>query len=697
MAKVERLPDVVVDQIAAGEVVERPASVVKELVENALDAESTRVAIDVDGGGLDRIRVADDGTGLTPEDARLALERHATSKLRAVTDLETLRTLGFRGEALPSIASVSRFTLTTTPRGSLGGHELYVEGGRRVRDEPVGAPPGTTIVVEDLFYNVPARRKFLKRPETELSHVFETVVRLALAHPKVGLRLTHNGRQVLDAPAEVARDPRGRLGRLLGREIAEGLFPIVEGERTSPVEVRGFVGAPSLSERSTRGLHVLVNGRFVRDRTVQSAIQEAYRTLMERGRYPVVVLDLTIDPRLVDVNVHPQKTEVRFQSSADVFRAVLNAVTRTLRETPWLAAPATAADVLAAARAGQAGDYGARGAGPGGAATARDGDAAWRGAPPSAAGWSAGGGSSGGARPRDAEPWARSAPFAREVTEAAWSRAAREAPSEAAVDASLAAIEGARGAALPPAPTVRPTGVELDPDAAPIPAAASEGAPGVPVPGAPGGLPGLFAGAELGRAPRGRFAALDVVGQVLRTYLVCQGPDRMVLIDQHAAHERVAYERLRRQRAARRLEIQPMLVPEVIELDAIRHAAAADAAPTLAELGFDLEPFGGRAWVLKAAPAALGVVDARALVLDLVDELRELGRADAAIAERDAALLSCAACHSVVRAGDALGPAEIRALLAAMDEIDFGAHCPHGRPVFVEFTARELGAMFHRS
>jgi DNA mismatch repair protein MutL len=171
----------------------------------------------------------------------------------------------------------------------------------------------------------------------------------------------------------------------------------------------------------------------------------------------------------------------------------------------------------------------------------------------------------------------------------------------------------------------------------------------------------------------------------------------MVLIDQHAAHERVAYERLRRQRAARRLEIQPMLVPEVIELDAIRHAAAADAAPTLAELGFDLEPFGGRAWVLKAAPAALGVVDARALVLDLVDELRELGRADAAIAERDAALLSCAACHSVVRAGDALGPAEIRALLAAMDEIDFGAHCPHGRPVFVEFTARELGAMFHRS
>ncbi len=683
VAKVERLPDVVVDQIAAGEVVERPASVVKELVENALDAESTRVAIDVDGGGLDRIRVADDGTGLAPDDARLALERHATSKLRAVTDLETLRTLGFRGEALPSIASVSRFTLTTTPRGSLGGHELYVEGGRRVRDEPVGAPPGTTIVVEDLFFNVPARRKFLKRPETELSHVFETVVRLALAHPKVGFRLTHNGRQVLDAPAEVARDPRARLGRLLGRETAEGLFPIAEGERTSPVEVRGFVGAPSLSERSTRGLHVLVNGRFVRDRTVQSAIQEAYRTLMERGRYPVVVLDLTIDPRLVDVNVHPQKTEVRFQSSADVFRAVLNAVTRTLRETPWLAAPATAADVLAAARAGQALDYGPRSGGAGGAATARDGDAAWRGAPTSAEGaWSGGGGGwtggggSGGARPREVEPWTRSAPFAREVTETAWSRAAREAPSDATIAASLAAFEGGRDATLPPAPGVAP---------GPTPGPTAEG------------LPGLFASAESDRAPRARFSALEVVGQVLLTYLVCQGPDRMVLIDQHAAHERVAYERLRRQRADRRLEIQPMLVPEVIELDAVRHAAAADAAPTLAELGFELEPFGGRAWVLKAAPAALGVVDARALVLDLVDELRELGRADAAVAERDAALLSCAACHSVVRAGDALAPAEIRALLAAMDEIDFGAHCPHGRPVFVEFTARELGAMFHRS
>jgi DNA mismatch repair protein MutL len=592
VGRIERLPEDVANQIAAGEVVERPASIVKELVENALDAEATRITVEVEEGGTSLVRVIDDGTGMSNADAVLCLERHATSKLRSISDLESLSTLGFRGEAVPSIASVSRFTLTTTERGAVEGTRVFVEGGILRKAETVGAPPGTTIEVRDLFFNVPARRKFLKRAQTEMSHVSDAIVRVALARPEVAIRLTSQGRVLVDVPRSSEVDPRGRLSRILGAEVAKELYPIANDERSSTVRVRGWIGAPSLSERTTRGLYTFVNGRFVRDRTVQHASQEGYRTLLERGRYPVVVLWIELPPSRVDVNVHPQKTEVRFADTSEVHRAVTSALTRSLAAQPWVAISQTrqehAVEVLALSRARTA-----------------------------------------------------SAPPRR------W--------DDRLMPSFWPAVAGE-----PPVP--RPVKIE---------------APELP-------------------PPRG-FASLEPVGQLFATYLVCQGADRLVLIDQHAAHERIAFERMRRQKAQGRVEVQPLLVPRTIELDPGRAAIAATSIEALAQLGLDLEPFGGSTWILKSVPAALARADLDRMLLDVLDELRDLDRAQTPIVEAMDAILSCAACHSVVRAGDRLTKEEIRALLEQMDQIDFGAHCPHGRPVFVEWSDRELAAMFHRT
>lgn len=707
MSRVARLPDTVINQIAAGEVVERPASVVKELLENALDAEATRVVVDITQGGLDRIRITDDGIGMSREDAELALERHATSKLRVLEDLDSLATLGFRGEALPSIASVSRFTLTTTERGALEGTQLVIEGGRLDRVGAVGAPPGTTMDVRDLFFNVPARRKFMKRPETESSHVHDVVVRLALARPHVSIKLIHNGRVVLDVPAATDDDPQGRLGRIFGHEVSAHLYPVVALE--GPVRVSGWCAAPELSERTTRGLYTFVNGRFVRDRTVQHAAQEGYRTLLERGRYPVVVLAIEVDPAEVDVNVHPQKTEVRFAQASDVHRAITQALTRTLAEQPWLGPRRGGAQaVLDEARERGGGD-GARAV----LAEARAGGG-WReglgilasltgaplrdGPPDDAPGYGAA--LAGGGQARVSHDQGRYAPggggsFAEGAGfgGAGFGGEAFGGPGfggtgfdRASDTGGLADPGRGRGGRGPARSEPRVTGsttAPLFPRALwPEPLAA-----------------GPRAGGGVQEAPsRGlRFGALEPVGQIHATYLVCEGEGGLVLIDQHAAHERIAFERMRCQRMAGGVEAQPLLVPLTLPLDEARAATARDHQAELLTLGFELEPFGGQTWAVKTVPTALGGADVARVLLDVLDELRELDRGRTPVDDALAAALSCAACHTVVRAGDRLSKDEIRALLVQMDEIDFGAHCPHGRPVFVEWSARQLAAMFHRT
>lgn len=305
----------------------------KELVENALDAEATHVSVTVEGGGRSLIQVSDDGTGMDPEDVVRCLERHATSKIRTAQDLERVRSLGFRGEALPSIASVSRMELVSRPRSAPCGTRVVVTAGSIESVEEVGAPVGTVVRVQDLFFNVPARLKFLKKPATEVAHVVEMVTRSALARPEVLFHLCAAGRTVLDVPPAVADDPRGRIARILGRALAERLMPISPDTRPHRLGVEGWISEPGVHERTSRSLYVFLNGRFIRDRTIQHGIQEAYRTFLERGRFPAAVLYLSEDPGRFDVNVHPQKTEIRFERPQEVHRAVVGALARTLEQS----------------------------------------------------------------------------------------------------------------------------------------------------------------------------------------------------------------------------------------------------------------------------------------------------------------------------------------------------------------------------
>lgn len=690
VGRIVRLPDDVANQIAAGEVVERPASVVKELVENALDADARRVRVEVEGGGHDRITVTDDGHGMTEEDARLCLERHATSKITCAADLTTVRTLGFRGEAIPSIASVSRFTLVTRARGAAEGTELFVAGGKLERAHAAGAAEGTSIDVRDLFYNVPARKKFLKRPATEMSHITDALVRLALAHRDRAFTLIHNGRTVLDIPPEAPSDPVGRLRRILGKSVGAHLYPIPDDGMEWAIGVTGFVSSPEYTERTARGVYAFVNGRFVRDRTIQHAIQDAYRTLMERGRHPVVVLFITLDPERLDVNVHPQKTEVRFERTSDVHKAVSGTLRRALTAQPWLRRGAAGADAPGEGggggiggdrRIGGGGDPGFGGGGiggdrggGGGGGTSGGGVGGERGFRGGGIGGDrgiGGGGIGGGRGARDAYG-----------DDDAPGRGAGEGGGRALGGGSLAFDGPGRGAASAnehAARLMRAFG------------AANEERlrPEVRAPSLERDLYGT-------RPDAVHFGALEPVGQVLSTYLVCQGPDRMVIIDQHAAHERIAFETMRRQHAEAAVAVQPLLVPLSLELDPARAAIAEAASERLAELGVQLEPFGGSTWVVKSYPVALGAAKLERLVLDLLDELKDVDQTTP-FEERLQALLSCAACHTVVRAGDRLTRPEITALLEQMDRIDFGAHCPHGRPVFVEYSAATLAKMFHRT
>ncbi len=647
MNRIRRLPETVANQIAAGEVVERPASVVKELLENAVDAGARRIEIRIEDGGTGLVAITDDGEGMSPDDAVLCLERHATSKIEAAEDLTHVSTFGFRGEAIPSIASVSRFTLESRQRGSEAGVRVEVEGGVLRSVEACGAAPGTRVEVRDLFFNVPARRKFLKRPATELGHISEAVERVALAHPELAVRLLTDGRRSLDVPPATDTDPTGRIGRILGASLGEQLHALPE-PADGPVRVRGWVGAPELAERTARGIRCFVNGRFVRDRTIQHAVQDAYRTLMERGRFPVVLLWIDVEPEGVDVNVHPQKIEVRFADSSAVHRAITRALGPVLAAQPWVPDLARAASTR------------------------------------------------GGA----SEPSGSAAPIPVDATSA---RAALLGLARRSGLGSLSATGGGatRGGGLDEyrqrmAGVVASAGLSRD-------GGGAWGAPastGARVPAPLGGLasePGASAPAEPAPAPRAvRFAGLRPVGQVLGTFLVCEGDGRMILIDQHAAHERVAFERMRRQHRRGRVEVQPLLVPRPLELEGSRARVAEAESGRLGEVGFELEPFGGSTWLLKSAPTALAGAEVERIVRDLLDELAELG-ASSSFDETIDAMLSCAACHTVVRAGDRLGREEIRALLEQMDEIDFGAHCPHGRPVYVEWSSTELGRLFHRS
>ncbi|MEY3143397.1 MAG: mismatch repair protein MutL [Planctomycetota bacterium] len=590
------LPPELVNQIAAGEVVERPASVVKELVENAIDAGARTILIEVEGGGAELVRITDDGGGIPETELPLAVAAHATSKVATSDDLAAIHTFGFRGEALASIASVSRFKLQSCVRGATSGAEIEVEGGAIRPVRPAPARPGTVVEVRTLFFNVPARRKFLKSDAAETARVTETVEALALAHPTVSFELRSNGRRLLDLPATA--EPTKRTLDVLGSELAPELLEFEERfPELGGLVVRGFAGKPGIARPSSRAIRIHLNGRPIMDRTVLHAVREAYRGLVDPARTPTVALILELDPREVDVNVHPAKSEVRFRSQQAVHSAVRKAIERTLRAANLV--PSFVPDALRA----------------------------------------------------PAEPYT--------------------GPRAPLFGSGFVAERGGRVA--------QP---EVDFSAfASLAAGLAEPKPGEPAAAAEPVLAGEFPYIQL-----------------LNGFVVTEDADGVVIVDQHALHERAMFAAFLDRLDRGALESQRLLVPIVLERSAREVEILGEIAPLLARLGVDARPFGPRSVAVEAVPTLLHSrnADAGAFVGDLLEKAVEHG----SLVSLEAALheiVDMMACKAAVKAGDTLSAAEIRSLLAMRESIERSTACPHGRPTSIRIARSELERRFGRS
>lgn len=621
------LPEILINQIAAGEVVERPASVVKELVENAIDAGASRVDIDLEEGGVRLIRIRDNGSGIAPEQLPLAVSRHATSKIADLDDLESVATLGFRGEALPSIASVSRFTLSSRRAHDEHGSTLQIEGGKIGEVTPRAHAPGTTVEVRELFYNVPARRKFLRAERTELGHIEEWLRSLALARPDVELRVSHNGKASRRyKPGDLYSD--ARLAETLGEDFANQAVRV--DHSGAGLRLHGWIAQPHYSRASADQQYLYVNGRSVRDRSVAHAVKMAYGDVLYHGRQPAYVLFLELDPTRVDVNVHPAKHEVRFRDS----RLVHDFVYRTLK------------DALADTRAGMsAQEIGAGPVHPVDAAAAPMASSAGasgfglvRGPAPGAGSGSGGGGFSG---------WRPQQPLGLQVADA-----------PAAYAALYAAPAGAeRGAALPPMPTEN----------------------GLPVTSADAGVP------PLGYA----------IAQLHGIYILAENAEGLIVVDMHAAHERIGYERLKNAHDGIGLQSQPLLVPITLAVGEREADTAESEAETLAALGFEVTRAGPGSLHVRSIPALLAHAEPEALLRDVLTDLREHGQSRRVASARDE-LLSTMACHGAVRANRRLTVPEMNALLRDMEITERSGQCNHGRPTWARFSLAEIDRWFLR-
>ncbi|CAN5314616.1 DNA mismatch repair endonuclease MutL [soil metagenome] len=616
---IRRLPPETVNRIAAGEVVERPASAIKELVENALDAGATRIEIQADAGGLSRILIADDGHGMAPDQLALAVERHATSKLEpddaGDVDLLRIHTLGFRGEALPSIGSVARLTITSRSPGGEA-HQITVEGGDQHPVAPAGfpGPHGARVEVRDLFYATPARLKFMKSERSEAMAISDEIKRQAMAHETVAFTLDLDGRTTLRLPAEHPGD-EGRLKRLaalLGRDFEANAL-LIDQQRDN-VRLTGYAGLPTYSRGNAAHQYLFVNGRPVRDRLLQGALRGAYADFLARDRHPAAVLFLEIDPLYVDVNVHPAKAEVRFRDPALVRGLIVGALRHALAAAGHRASTTVAADALAGF-------------------TAHAGTPAWNQqayspTSPSAAGFSGWQG------------WDRTRP----TTGVLPGLSERSARVEDAVPGF---------AAWPDQPG---SGERTDPVDYPLGAARA---------------------------------------QVHGTYIVAQTRDGIVVVDQHAAHERLVYEKMKVQMAAGSVARQALLSPEVVELDPSEADRVVARSGELAELGLIVEAFGAGAVLVRETPALLGDTDVQGLIRDIADDLAEHGAA-LALSERLGDVCGTMACHGSVRAGRTLSAPEMNALLRQMEATPHSGQCNHGRPTYVELKLGDLEKLFGR-
>ncbi len=592
---IRRLPPHLVNRIAAGEVVERPASALKELVENSIDAGATRIAVAIGQGGIGRIEVADDGCGMSAEDMALALERHCTSKLPDEA-IESVATLGFRGEALPSIASVARVTIESRPVGH-DGWSRVVDNGEVLRDGLAAVPPGTRIVVEDLFARVPARRKFLRSPRSEYAACLDTIRRLAMARPDIAFTLEHDGRRVLTVPGGEERP--GRVAGLTDRALAENSVAIDWVRDT--ISLGGVAGLPTFNRGIADHQYLFVNGRPVRDRLLMGAIRGAYAEMLPRDRHAVVALFLDMPPSEVDVNVHPAKTEVRFRDPALIRGMIVSGLRRALDEAGHRSVQRAPDSALAM--------------------------------------WQSESVVAPAATAPVADDWSHAAPEARVME---------------------------RQSLFAPRPGF----------SAPPPLARAETAFAPPP--------------EVRQYPMGVAR-----GQVAKTYIVAEAEDGLVLVDQHAAHERLVLERMRAALTGGRVASQAMLIPEVVELDEPACDRLEARAEELAEFGLDLERFGPTAMLVRSTPALLGQSDPKGLVSDLADELAAFDQA-LSLRERLDHVAATMACHGSVRAGRILSVAEMNALLREMEVTPHSGQCNHGRPTWVKLQHSDIEKLFGR-
>jgi len=595
--KIAILPEELTNKIAAGEVIERPASIVKELLENALDAGATEITVEIRKGGKEFIRVMDNGEGMGRGDASLAFERHATSKISSFDDLYRVRTFGFRGEALPSVAAVSRVELLTKQGESPSGTRVVIEAGKVKTVSDTGCPAGTSVSVSRIFDNVPVRKKFLKQDSTEQGHCIDVISRIALAHPGVRFSVLAGGKRLLDVPG--TGDPRDRIVFILGQDLRDSLIPVRREKKD--MAVSGFVSTPDQTRANARNMFFYVNRRYVRDPVMSHAVMSAYRGLIENKRYPTVLLFVDVRADDVDVNVHPTKMEIRFRSPSEVHDVVAEAV---------------------------------------------------------------------------AEPLAKLSPRSGTAAGAEGSASEIAEKYRAGVAEAMKRYRVSTGrdkAIFKPIQREEET-LHRESDA-----------PGTE----------LF---ERSESPGARipFSDLRYVGQAGGTYLFFEHEGGVVVIDQHAAHERILFEELKKRASGENPVSQRLLMPEVVSFPPKDYTSIMACMESLRESGFEADPFGGNAVVIKAVPAILSHVHAGALLRDLADEMSEWGKPQG-LKDLDERILTFMACRGAVKASQELSLPEVEVLLRNLDAVPFSSSCPHGRPVFTQLTFQELEKLFRRS
>lgn len=625
------IPSDLVNKIAAGEVIERPASVVKELIENAIDADATRITVTIRDGGRKLIQVADNGFGMTPEQLEVAIQRHTTSKIRKFEDLLTLDSMGFRGEALASICSVARVSIVSAVADAPAA-EIIVDSGVILERRAAARNTGTTVSVKFLFHQVPARLKFLRTPETEAGHITDVVARLALAHPHVHFELTQDDREVLNIPVQT--DDKARIASIIGSKVSEQIY-YFQGE-TEGMQVQGWLGHPQMARSQRGSTHFFINGRAVYDKTLWHATQEAYRDLLMKGKYPVMVMYLSINPAEIDVNVHPAKEEVRFAQTRPVHTFVYQVVREKLRQAPWLeeslsrfAGDVTQKDLAAGPLAPSSSSLAPQG----------------RGDP-------------GSVLPVGVDHYSN--------LEHAPSVGTNHYSPSSNTDGftKYSGVSNSNG---------KPENASL---------------PVVAIPEF-----GTQKNIAFGSTP---YADLQPIGQLLGTYIICEGNGKLVLIDQHAAHERIGFEKLLIEFNQNGVKSAALLIPETFDLRPSDAAILKNYLDELGKYGFELEFFGGNTFVLKAVPVLLqGKLAISDLIQDVLDDIREKGEL-VALKDHWHHVLATMSCHAQIRAHHLLTSEEIRALLVDLERYQFTDFCPHGRPVAVEVTLSEIEKWFKR-